>query len=195
MDSAAQASGEKRVRQRLVEPLLHRGLARPSSLTVKAFEDMLADMCARLAYMSDESLAALEEVASANPGGKDKDRFPIANFVLEWAREIEAPPDDASPLIRAVFAHALGTRAIREGWAPELLGYVRKHRKFPKAFVVSEIQREAGDTVRRLIRVDEALARGGDVPQSELDWADRRRAQIAKCQQIAQLGRVSGDAA
>ena len=59
MNSAEQAAGEKRVREMLVTPLLRRGLTKPSSLTKDQFEDMVQDLCARLAYMSDVNLAAL----------------------------------------------------------------------------------------------------------------------------------------
>jgi len=116
MDSTEQASGEKRVREVLVEPLLCRGLAKPSSLTKDQFEAMIDDLCKRLAYMTGESLAALEEVVASNPGGKDKDRLPIANAILGWAAQIQPPGDDASPLIRAVFANALGADALAGGW-------------------------------------------------------------------------------
>ncbi|MBL3598085.1 hypothetical protein JMM63_21485, partial [Rhodovulum sulfidophilum] len=79
MDAREQAEGEKRVRDLLVEPLLRRGLVKPGAMTKAQFEEMLADLAKRLAYMSGPNLAALEEMAAAQPGGKDRDRFPIAN--------------------------------------------------------------------------------------------------------------------
>ena len=110
-----------RVRARLVGPLLRRGLAKPASLTNEAFATMCDDLCQRLAYMSMANLAALEEVAADQPSGKQADRFPIAQKLLKLAADIQPPDDSASPLIRAVFAAALGRDAIAGGWAPELL--------------------------------------------------------------------------
>ena len=136
MDSAAQAAGEVRVKTLLITPLENRGLAKPAGLTRQAFEDMKHSLCAKLAYMSDLSLQALEETAAACPGGKDRDRFPIANQILRDAADIQPPGNDASPLIRKVFAEALGRDAIRDGWAPELLDHLRKIRRWPRGFEI-----------------------------------------------------------
>ena len=108
MDTTEQAQGEKRVRECLIDPLYRRGLARPTSLTKAQFEDMIGDICARLAYMSTTNLAALEEQIAANPGGKDKDRFPIGNMILEWAAQVQPPGDDASPLVVRCFQTSSG---------------------------------------------------------------------------------------
>ncbi|MDN3712186.1 hypothetical protein QWZ10_10985 [Paracoccus cavernae] len=91
MNSEEQAQGEKRVMQMLVDPLKRRGLAKPSALTVAQFDEMIEGLCQRLAYMSAGSLMALEEQAAASPGGKDRDRFPIANQILQWAADIQPP--------------------------------------------------------------------------------------------------------
>ena len=187
MDSAAQAEGEARVRDLLITPLENRGLAKPAGLTRQAFEDMKHSLCAKLAYMSDLSLQALEETAAASPGGKDRDRFPIANTILAMAGQIQPPGDDASPLIRKVFAEALGRDAIRDGWAPELLAELRRTRRWPGAFVVHEIKARADDAARQLVRFDEALARGDTLTASEVEWRGRRKAAIEKCRRIADL--------
>lgn len=191
MDETAQASGERRVRDKLVKPLQRRGLARPASLTVAAFEEMCADLCKRLAYMSDLGLEALEEMAASQPSGKDKDRFPIGQKILGWAGDIEPPGDSASPLIRKVFASGLGQDALREGWAPELLSEVRRTRRWPNAFVVSTVQRRADDAVRQLVNLDAKLARGEDLPPSDAAWRDHRRADLQRCQEIADLAGVA----
>lgn len=187
MDSVAQAEGEARVRDLLITPLQNRGLAKPAGLTRQAFEDMQHSLCAKLAYMSDLSLQALEETAAASPGGRDRDRFPIANTILAMAGQIQPPGDDASPLIRKVFAEALGRDAIRDGWAPELLTELRRTRRWPGAFVVHEIKARANDAARQLVRFDEALARGDTLTASEVEWRGRRKAAIEKCRRIADL--------
>ncbi|OLS45956.1 hypothetical protein BV509_17405 [Rhodovulum sulfidophilum] len=149
MDAKEQAEGEKRVRDLLIGPLLRRGLVKPGAMTKAQFEEMLADLAKRLAYMSAPNLAALEEMAAAAPGGKDRDRFPIANAILKAATQIQPPADDASPLIRAVFAHAVGRQALAEGWAPELLDDLRHNRRWPGGYALGQIRQAAGEALRR----------------------------------------------
>ncbi|AGT07894.1 hypothetical protein JCM7686_0785 [Paracoccus aminophilus JCM 7686] len=186
MNSEEQAQGEKRVLRLLVEPLKRRGLAKPSSLTVADFEEMVRDMCARLAYMSDGSLMALEEQVAASPGGKDRDRFPISNQILQWAGEIQPPGDSASPLIRAVFSHACGQTAIAEGWAPELLFDLRKNRRWPSAWALGTIRDGAASTLRRYRDLEGRLAQEGELGPVDRDWWDRRNAALQRCREIGE---------
>lgn len=193
MDAKQQADGERRVREHLIEPLERRGLAKPATLTRDAFERMLSDLGGRLAYMSALDLAALEEVMAARPGGKDRDRFPIANVILEEAARIAPPPDTGSPLMRSVFAHSLGAAALEGGWAPELLHALRKQRQWPNTFVVSQIIERAGDAVRRMRQIEGRVAAGEALTPEERDWHDRRAAALAKCRELRALG-MSADA-
>jgi len=187
METAEQAEGEKQVRRVLVEPLERRGLARPTSLTKAAYDAMVDDLCQRLAYMSAGNLAALEEQAAAHPGGKDKDRVPIANNLLKWAAEIQPPGDDASPLIRAVFAHGLGQDALMGGWAPELLGDLKKNRRWPGGFAIKGIRERADEPVRQMAKLDERLARGATLTEQENQWRQRRMAALDRCRRIAEM--------
>lgn len=187
MDSAEQAEGEKRVKRLLIEPLMRRGLAKPSSLTKPQFDEMVEDLCQRLAYMTEINLAALEEQVAAAPAGKDRDRMPIANVILEWAGQIQQPVDDGSPLIRAVFAAALGQDALTGGWAPELLAEVRKVRRWPGAFAVSQIKERSRDALRQMEEFDRILAREGELPSEKARWRSARLAMIDKCRQLAAL--------
>jgi len=187
MDSTEQAAGEKRVEALLINPLQRRGLAKPASLTKVQFEEMVKDLCARLAYMSEPNLMALEEQAASSPGGKDHDRFPIANRILAWAGQIQPPDDEASPLIRAVFAAQLGADAMAGGWAPELLMELKKIRRWPNAYVVTQIKSQAGDSVTRMCRCDEALARGDQLQPDVVHWRNRRLAALQKCRDIVSM--------
>ncbi len=164
-------------------------MAKPTTLTIAGFEEMIGDMCARLAYMSEASLMALEEQVAANPGGKDRDRFPISNLILSWAADIQPPGDGASPLIRAVFAHACGQAALAEGWAPELLADLRKARRWPNGWTLTTIREGAGRAVQRLRDLDARLAREGELAPPDRDWRDRRIAALQRCHDIAE-GRV-----
>lgn len=144
-------------------------------------------LCQRLAYMTEINLAALEEQVAAAPAGKDRDRLPIANVILEWAGQIQPPVDDGSPLIRAVFANPLGQDALAGGWAPELLAEVRKVRRWPGAYVVNQIKDRSRDAVRQMDDLDRILLRGGELPSDKARWRSARLAMIEKCRQIAGL--------
>lgn len=192
MDSVEQAAGEKRVMQMLIEPLMRRGLAKPASLTRAQFEDMIADLCKRLAYMTGSGLAALEEQAACNPSGKGRDRMPIGNDILGWAGKIEPPGDDASPFMRKLFAHQIGLDALAGGWAPELLVAVRARRNWPQSFAISQMQRKGDEETRRLRLLEERLARGDVLDATQAEWRARRLADIRRCERIRELGLGTG---
>ncbi|MBY6160021.1 hypothetical protein KUV73_04015 [Mameliella alba] len=188
MDAAEQKDGEARVRRVLVDGLKRLGLAKPSSLTKAEFEEMVKDLCQRLAYMTEGSLEALTEQVAAHPGGKGRDRFPIARVILEWAAEIQPPEDSASPLLRKVFAHALGQNAIAEGWAPELLAAVKKTRRWPNLYACKMMREEADKPIGHLRELDRRLARGEDLPEDQARWRARRLAVIDRCREISAMG-------
>lgn len=185
MDAEEQRAGERRVRELLVEPLMRRGLGKPAHLTKDQFEAMQGDLCQRLAYMAPEMLAALEEHAAASPSGKDRDRFPIGNQILEWAALFQPPKDTASPLMRAVFAHRMGRDAMAEGWAPELLAYLRRQRRWPGAFEVRKIAEEGRSMAARLADIEMRLARDGEVRRDEAEFQRQRRAVLTRCADIS----------
>lgn len=195
MDSTEQASGEKRVRRVLIEPLERRGLMRPGGMKVEAFEAMLAELCAKLAYMSDLNLAALEEDAAALAGGREKDRFPVGQRILERAAQIQPPGDDASPLIRAVFANQLGLDSLAGGWAPELLVELRVSRRWPGSWAVKTIKDKADEALRRMRDFEARLSRGDVLSPADAEWRSRRLAAMDRCRRIADLARVEGGAA
>lgn len=191
MDGAAQKAGEARVQAKLIDPLIRLGLAKPSTLTVAQFSDMLGGLCQYLAYMTTEDLSELVEKVSANPGGKDRDRFPIANKILPWARDIAEPDHGPSPLMLKVFAHRDGRAALDKGWAPELLAHIRAARRWPGAYVLSQIKDGASAAVRRLEDVEMRLSRGEEVPKNDADWRNKRRAALRRCEDIADAARVA----
>ncbi|MDO6483079.1 hypothetical protein [Shimia thalassica] len=184
MNAKQQAEGERRVKDLLIDPLLRRGLVKPSNMRIDQFDAMTDDMCKRLAYMTALNLEALQEVAANMASGPAKDRFPIAQKVLKAAADLQPPSDGASALMRAVFAHEIGAEAIAEDWGPELLGHVRRTRQFPKAFSVSEIKARAADNARRVEKIGDQRRRGGEVsPQDEAFIAARDQA-LESCRRI-----------
>ena len=74
------------------------------------------------------------------------------------------------------------------GFAPELLRYVKRHRRWPAAFVVSQIKAEADDAIRHMKLMEERLARGGELTMQETQFRDRRIAMIQRCEKISQMG-------
>lgn len=193
MDATEQHEGERRVRDHLIAPLQRRGLAKPAALNAAAFEAMLHEVCQKLAYMTPLGLQALEEVAAARPSGKERDRFPICNDILGWAAQIEPPGDSASPLIRAVFGHAVGREAIAGGWAPELRADLRQHRRWPSAFVVGQIRDRARDAMRQAEDIRLRIGRGDHVEEQAKRWLFERDRITAMCREIGDL--AEGDAA
>jgi hypothetical protein len=187
VDSKSQALGEKRVREVLIEPLVRLGLAKPSTLTKVQFEAMQKEICAKLAHMTALNLTALADQVAGNPGGKDRDRFPIATTILSWAAQMQPPSDDGSPLVRAVFAASIGQEAIRDGWSPELLFRVKRDRRWPNKFVVSEVMSSGVRNAEKYHELSAAEDRGEPLSDDHLDWLERRRMSLKKCAEIAAL--------
>lgn len=188
MDAKDQAAGERRVREMLIYPLLKRGLMKPKGMPVAQFNDMLDDISARLAYMSDTGLAALEEHCAAQPGGPDKDRFPPHRTILEVSAQIEPPGDRISGLMVAFFKNEEGQRAIAEGWAPEALRFLRVKRHWPAPFIQSKLRDEARRDIRDYTDIEAALSRGEDVSSDQAAFRARRKAALDRCNEIAAMG-------
>ena len=185
MDLQAQKQGEERVEEFLIMPLLRRGLVKPSHLTKGAFDDMVSDLKKRLAYMSADNLAALEEHSSARPSGKGKDRCPIANDILKWSFDFQEPPADGSPLLRAMMRHQTGQDAIAEGWAPELFAWVKQHRQFAKGYALTQIRQSSEANVRRMRDLDRRLQQGRDLTSEETLWRHKRMKEVDLCKALA----------
>lgn len=189
MNEKEQAAGEKRVQEVLIKPLEALGLTKPGTMRLEQFETMKRELRQMLAYMQPKSLEALREWCEAHPGGKERDRFPIALHVLKEARRIEPPDSGPSPLMLNVFRHQLGQSALAVGWAPELLIWLRGNREWPGNWTVSKIKAEADDAMRRLQDIEARMARGASVSAEEAQFRLRRRAALQKCQDIAEEAR------
>ncbi|MCW1934549.1 hypothetical protein [Pararhodobacter zhoushanensis] len=187
MDAEAQKAGEKRVKDCLIDPLVGLGLLRPAGMKVDQFDAMREELARKLAYMTAANLAALAEQITSRPQGKGSDRWPAGPLVLQWGIAIQAPPDDASPLLRAIFAHATGQEAIAAGYAPELLVWAKKNRSFPKSFMVSTIRKDADNAMRRAAELERIERDGEALSAEETAWLERRRAATEKCRKIGAL--------
>lgn len=188
MDEKAQKQGEKRVRELVVTPLIRLGLMKPAGMTKALFEEMQEEICQRLAYMDALSLRGLCEELAGCGGGKERDRFPLATVVLERAVTHQRPVSDASPLMRAVFAHAIGEGALEAGFAPELMKWVRENRKWPGSYVMGKIAESGRDGHRRLDQLQRHIADGRELLEADAVWLKRRLAAVARCQEARDLG-------
>ncbi|MCD9148506.1 hypothetical protein [Pseudophaeobacter flagellatus] len=192
MEEKAQREGEKQVLSVLIEPLEALGLVRPSKATKADFELQKKELAQKLAYMSDTGLAELREWVEAHPGGKDKDRFPIALHILQKAHRIETPEAGPSPFILKVFAtHHLVPEALAKGWAPELLRQVTAERGiWPGDWTCSKLRNEGIEHARRLEDIELRMSRGEQIPPDQLAFRDRRLAAMRRCQDIADQARA-----
>lgn len=190
MNEKEQAAGENRVQEMLITPLEKLGLTKPGTMRLAQFETMKKELRQMLAYMQPKNLEELRDWCEAHPGGKERDRFPIALHILKEARRIEPPETGPSPLMIKVFAHPIGREALAAGWAPELLTWLKGNRAWPGNFTLSQIKAAADDPVRRLEDIEARLVRGGEVSAEESSYRDRRRAALQKCQDIADEARA-----
>lgn len=185
MDEKAQSDGEKRVQAVLIAPLEALGLARPSKATLASWAQQKRELQQGLAYMSEGGLAAVRDWVKDHPAGKEGDRFPIALTILKEGFKREAPETGPSPLMLNIFAHETGQEAIRKGWAPELLKYIRAAREWPGSYSLSKIKSKADDPMRRLEDIELRMSRNEQIPPDELAFRDRRLAALRQCQDIA----------
>lgn len=188
MDAAAQKEGERQVRSLLIEPLERLGLMKPAGLTKAAFEAMQDEICQRLAYMGALNLRGLCEELEGCGGGKDRDRFPMANVVLDRAMKHQPPVGDASPLMRAVFSHAVGAAALRDGYAPELMKWLRDNRKWPGSYVLGQVADLGRASARRAEDLRAVLEGSDGLSGEDVNWLGRRDAVVARCQDARDLG-------
>ena len=194
MNSEDQAAGEKRVQEILIDPCLKLGMTKHSTLTKAAFEEMLKSLRQMLSYMTADNLIDLRDKVQANPAGPDRDRFPKSITILPWAHGFQEPVAGPSPLIRKVMTGDVGKEALANGWAPELLDYVKADRKWPKAYSQSLIKRSADNPMRRLEDIELRLSRNDHVTPEECAFRSLRRAAIQRCQDIADLAHTESAA-
>ena len=193
MDAKEQQEGEKRVRQYLITPLEDLGLGRPTTTNKAQFERMKEKTCQGLAWMTKADLEELCGWCQLHPGGPRRDRFPIGNVILQEAQKYRGPQSgrSPSPLFRNVFADQLGEEAIRVGWAPELLKWLRAlpfgKREWPGRWTVSQLKKDADDAVRRWSDLEMKAGRGDVLSSEDLDWLDRRRAALKECKDVRTL--------
>lgn len=184
MSGNDQDAGEKRVRELLVEPLLDRGLIRPSGMTIEAFEKMCTKLCQKLWYMSDLNLSATEEEVAKLPGGANADRFPIANIILEKAADIQPPTENNSNLIRAFFAHEKGRTAVEESYGPEILKWLLKNRRWPSDLTITKAREASSDHISRQKSIERRMADGQEISPDDEMFRGARMDRQRRCEAL-----------
>ncbi|SIO36693.1 hypothetical protein SAMN05444722_1700 [Rhodovulum sp. ES.010] len=188
MEGEALREGKARVRAWLVEPLEARGMVRRARVTLAEHEGALDRLAARLAYMTEDGLAALAEVVERHAEGKARNVWPAEVSICNWARRIEPPPASESRLVRSMLQSAAGRAAAEGGYAVELFLYLKKFGQPPIGdYGWHTIRREAEENARRRRRIAE-LAEDGAVAPSDRDWLDGYLATRARVLDIVQAG-------
>ncbi|SMP32110.1 hypothetical protein [Shimia sagamensis] len=190
MDAAAQAEGEKRVMALLFDPLEGLGLGKPTTTNKAGYEKMKRMVCGCLAHLTEAQLGELREWAQAHPGGPQKDRVPNGQVLLARVKDTTRPTGgkSVSPLMQEVFSNQLGADAIKGGWAPELMKWFRVvplgERKWPQGYTVSQIKKDAYQSIRRQRDIQMRLDRRDAISAEDQAFYDGREAAMQECRDV-----------
>lgn len=171
MEGEALRAGKERVRENLILPLIKGGMIRKRGTSKTAEDEMIANLEARLAYMTADNLKALAEVLERYAGGKHKNVWPAEVSIYNWARAIQFPPASESRLVRSYLQSAAGSAAEVGGYLVELFWYLKKFGAPPNTYSLSEIKREADDNRSALARIKREQE-VGRASQRELNWVE-----------------------
>ncbi len=185
--AARQAAGEAKVRALLIDRVDRLAVLPPKGVTIGRWEEAKTEISQRLWRMSERGLSALAEFVEDNPAGDDKNRWPVAKIILDEARRIEPPGDDAPPsaLMCKIFTSQLGRDALEGGWAAELMERVTTDRRWPSEYAVRGIKESAAESKRRLQFIEEAKVRGDDLTPQQAGWLSKRSKFLAKAELAA----------
>ncbi|WP_298491567.1 hypothetical protein [uncultured Maritimibacter sp.] len=184
MEGQELREGKARVRAVLIDPLEAGGMQRRSGQKVEDHAAFLASLEARLAYMTEASLAALAEVVERHAGGSRQDRWPGEVPICNWARRIQEPPASESRLVRSYLQSGAGRAAASGGYLVELFRWL-KERGVPPGdnFAMASIKGDADDNARRRVRCEEAMKRGTADPR-EVAWLHGYYDTLRRCEAI-----------
>lgn len=178
MDSAAQAPSETnrdRVRRLLFAPLAFRHEARLTQSEARAIEDPVAD---DLAYLTDESLAALARALVLKGDGHNRNKWPGRATFVAFAMFVQPLPLEQDQKLLSWFASVEGQRMVQDGTLVETWGYIERWRIPPYTPEARRLVLESAQVAaRRLKIVAERLDLGHPVDPSEREFARRYQAE------------------
>lgn len=178
--------GKSRVDQLLLEPL--EGLGRRKGISAEKHEAMLKRLRERLAYMSDQSLRAMEEIILRHAG---KGVWPAEGLIKTWAFDLQLPPPSESDYAQSLIGSAMGRQARAEGWVVELFQIAKRLGPPPNRYILYKLKEKAADNQRDLRRISENI-QAGLATYAERQWLAAWQADMAEIEAI-QSARASTD--
>lgn len=186
-------TGKDRVREVLIEPLAALGLRRPSGQTVAQHEAALAEIEARLWYMSEADLVALREVVLLRAQAKGV--WLPAAVILDMAKGFAPPPEHDSDMVTSFMRSAAGRRALAEGYEVELYQALKRGQPPTNGYAHKLLADEADGNRRRIARLTRARDGGEVLTTSDSAWLgwyartrDRARALIPQGEPVGGEG-------
>ena len=146
---------KRNVREILIEPMDHLGLARPKDLKVVQFEKMLAGFENNLSYMRRDSLHRLRLFIEANLEGPNQNRWPSPAAIYKWARDIQEEPEGNSELVISWLQSVEGPLAVQGGYVVELRNDLKKFKRPIDAVHLRRIKKRAAENRHKFAIVRE----------------------------------------
>lgn len=164
-----------RVRRLLLDPL---GFRHPKKLTEAEGRARLDAIADQLAYMRDDTLAALARMLRVHGQGADRSFWPERATFVAFAHLCQPLPLERDPKLLSWFASVEGERMVQDGTLVETWRYFEARRVPPytpqaRGMVLEAAQRAA----TRIQIVDEKLAAGYVVLPDDLAFARSYRAE------------------
>jgi len=171
-----------RVRRFFVDPMLALGFRKAGGVTAEKHAAALAGLCDNLAYMPDDRLGALLEMVRTKGAGPNRDIWPSAAVVLNFAELIVPRPLEELPSLLRWFRSVEGPRALHDQTLVETFVYFRRYKR-PPVMAQLQITQEAADNRRKLELLADREARGV-ASADDVQWLAWYRGRLAYCTAI-----------
>ena len=180
-------SNRDRIRDLLFDRLGFRFARGTDAEKGKAMLNRIAD---DLAYLSDESLAALLAMLRTKGEGTARCFWPPRATFLAIAEYIQPRPVEDIPALCSWFGSVEGPKAAANGILVETFLFIEARKLPPVADgAMRQITAQARENARRLLIVDERTAAGLSVAPDELAFARWYREKLAFCQNLMEAER------
>ena len=180
-------SNRDRIRDLLFNPL---GFRFPRGTDAEKGKAMLNRIADDLAYLSDESLAALLAMIRTKGEGSSRCFWPPRATFLAIAEYIQPRPVEDIPALCSWFGSVEGPKAAGNGILVETFLFIEARKLPPVADgAMRQITAQARENARRLLIVDERTAAGLAIAPDELAFARWYREKLAFCQALMEAER------
>ena len=182
---------ERSNRDRIRDLLLDRlGFRFPRGTDAEKGKAMLNRIADDLAYLSDESLAALLAMVRTKGEGTARCFWPPRATFLAIAEYIQPRSVEDIPALCSWFGSVEGPKAAANGILVETFLFIEARKLPPVADgAMRQITAQARENARRLLIVDERTAAGLSVAPDELAFARWYREKLAFCQNLMEAER------